>query len=72
MITNDKTGEKRVASIRRSNTGVAEAGVAESGAKPAPRRRTASASPPAETALVVPQTPSPRDRYQSARRVWPD
>ena len=69
MTTTDKTGEKLVASIRRTRKGAAGSNGAIATAKsPAPRQAAAGSK---STARRRP-TGDGRDRYQSSGRVWPD
>jgi hypothetical protein len=72
MTTTDKTGEKLVASIRRTRKGAAGSTGDTSTAKPpAPRHAAARSSPPAKSGTVR-RTADGTDRYQSSVRVWPD
>jgi hypothetical protein len=74
----DKTGEKLVASIRKTRAGAAKkttagktsttsTAAASARKKAATRPRTA---PKAEK--KVPQVPGSTDAYQYGRRIWPD
>ena len=65
MTISDKTGEKPVASIRRSKTAAATA-------QPAPRQEARSESSQAAMAAPVPDQVAARDTYHSPGRVWPD
>ena len=72
MTTTDKTGEKLVASIRRTRKGAAGSNGGTATAKtPAPRQSAARRSPPARSTAVK-RTAGGADRYQSSGRVWPD
>ena len=76
----DKTGDKLVASIRKTRAGAtkkttarkaekAGTGGAATGARPAPRASTRTAARAEKKTVQVPETP---DSYQYGRRVWPD
>lgn len=80
MTTEDKTGDKLVASIRKTKAGAAGAAAAEEKAtatepaaeKPAPRRR---AAPKARVKATNPSGAAKQavsGSYQSPGRIWPD
>jgi hypothetical protein len=72
MTTTDKTGEKLVASIRRTRKGAAGSNGGTATAKTAaPRQSAARSTPPAKSAAVK-RSAGGADRYQSSGRVWPD
>jgi hypothetical protein len=72
MTTTDKTGEKLVASIRRTRNAASKAtGGAKAAKTPARRQAAARSSAPAKSATVK-RTANGADRYQSSGRVWPD
>lgn len=77
MTSNDKTGDRLVASIRRTKTGATKkTGVS----RKAPVRKKAAAGVvgTAPRRVAAADTPSPKpaadpvDPYQARRRVWPD
>ena len=82
MTTKDKTGDRLVASIRRTRAGAEGAGETATSASPAPKKAAAKkAAPrkaaPANTAKPArkraePKPDTGRDSYHSGRRVWPD
>jgi hypothetical protein len=86
MTTTDKTGEKLVASIRRTKTGTAAAGDPAAAKKPASNQESPAKATPSQAAAAVPaQQPKaapaakktakknePHDPYRSKTRVWPD
>lgn len=75
MTTEDKTGDKLVASIRKTKAGAAtaeKAPVSQPAADkpaPAPRRR---AAPKAKAASSGSAKRTDADSYQSPGRIWPD
>lgn len=86
MTTSDKTGEKLVASMRRTKTSATTKGDPTSAKEPAPSHEAVDENAAAEAATAVPaQKPNavaagkraakknePHDRYRSKTRVWPD
>jgi len=72
MTTTDKTGEKLVASIRRTRSGASKPNDGTKTAKTPPRRQPAARSSSPAKSTTVKQTADSADRYQSSRRVWPD
>jgi hypothetical protein len=72
MNAEDKTGDKLVASIRKTKAGVGNAaGDTETKPAPAPRRRSAAKPKPAAPKRDdAPGSVTPG--YQSPGRVWPD
>jgi hypothetical protein len=77
MTTEDKTGDKLVASIRKTKAGAAtaeKAPVSQPAADkpaPAPRRRAApKAKAKAASSGLAKRTDA--DSYQSPGRIWPD
>jgi hypothetical protein len=72
MTTNDTTGDKLVASIRRTKTAAAPATDPAAPVPPAPRRQATRATNKAETSPPAPRPSEARDTYRSAGRVWPD
>lgn len=72
MTTTDKTGEKLVASIRRSRSGASKSNDGTKTAKTPPRRQPAARSSSPAKSTTVKRTADGADRYQSSRRVWPD
>ena len=73
MTTTDKTGEKLVASIRRTRNGAARSQGDTAKAKtPARRKVAAQSNTPAGSTIVRRATDGGADRYRSSRRVWPD
>jgi hypothetical protein len=71
MTTKDKTGEKLVASIRRTKTGANTNTAAPKAAAPA-KKRAPKRSTAAKPAAARQATAKSGDSYQSAGRVWPD
>jgi hypothetical protein len=72
MTTTDKTGEKLVASIRRTRSGASKStGGTKTAKTPAQRQSAVRSSSPAKFTTVK-RTADGADRYQSSRRVWPD
>lgn len=73
MSTKDNTGDKLVASIRRTKAGTAGTTAADTSAAKKPARK-----PPASKASAKPKPATKSkpavnsDAYQAARRVWPD
>ena len=76
----DKTGDKLVASIRKTRAGAtkkttarkaekAGGATAAAGERPAPRAGTRTAARAEKKSVQVPES---RDSYQYGRRVWPD
>ncbi|MCB1864205.1 MAG: hypothetical protein KDG50_02155 [Chromatiales bacterium] len=82
MTTTDKTGDKLVASIRRTKANAAKptdaaakpaASAAASGpAKRAPRRRTSAGNGDAASAIAAVTQQASTDPFQSRGRIWPD
>ena len=86
MSTTDKTGEKLLASIRKTKAGgssAENAGGSAAGAtaarptavkrKTTPKARVKAAVPPApRRATPAKAEKAPTDPYQAGRRVWPD
>jgi hypothetical protein len=72
MTTTDKTGEKLVASIRRTRSGASKSKSGAKTAKTPTQRQTAARSSAPAKSTTVKQTADGADRYQSSRRVWPD
>jgi len=75
MTTKDKTGDRLVASIRRTRAG-AEKPAGEASQRPAAPRKAGAAvkkraARPARKSAVK-QPDSARAGYQSGGRVWPD
>lgn len=71
MTSNDDTGDKLVATVRRTKTTAAS----ETGASLKPRARGPAAPKPGpDPAAPVPAAARPRvhDPYRSLQRVWPD
>ena len=75
MTTKDKTGDRLVASIRRTRAG-AEKPIEETSQQSAmPRKATAPAKEGAaspEKKRAAKQPGGAKGKYQSAGRVWPD
>jgi hypothetical protein len=72
MTTSDKTGEKLVASIRRSRKAAAgTTGDTAADKTPAQRQAAARTSPPVKSKTVSGPAEG-TDRYQSCGRIWPD
>lgn len=72
MSSRDKTGDRLVASIRKTKAGAATAGEAP---KTAPRRRRATSRAPSEAKKTTPKpsvNANANDSYRSVGRVWPD
>ncbi|WP_125180863.1 hypothetical protein [Thiohalobacter thiocyanaticus] len=74
MSEADKTGDKLVASMRKTKAGAAQAAgtqqksrTASRGSKPAAARKT-----PARKTGAPPRAEVEADPYQSGRRIWPD
>ena len=72
MTTSDKTGEKLVASIRRTKASAAAAGDPAVAKKPTTSQEAGGKTSTTDATTVAPETNMSRDRYQSAGRVWPD
>jgi hypothetical protein len=72
MTTSDKTGEKLVASIRRTKRGAAPASDSAAAAKPALGQEATGVTAQAETVPPTPEATTGRDTYRSVGRVWPD
>lgn len=86
MTTRDKTGDKLVASIRKTKAGVSQPASTPAESKPpaaqpdatatagkSPRRAPAKPKPTTATrSKVAAAGKAPGDAYQSAGRVWPD
>ena len=72
MTTTDKTGEKLVASIRRTRSGASKSNDGTKTAKTPPRRQPAARRSSPEKSTTVKLTANGADLYQSSRRVWPD
>jgi hypothetical protein len=72
MTTTDKTGEKLVASIRRTRGGAAESNGGTKTAKTPARRKPAARSSSPAKSRTVKRIEDGAVRYQSSRRVWPD
>ncbi len=73
MTTKDKTGDKLVASIRRTKAGATKTGGEPKAEPAAPRRKTAAATKPAPARRpAATGKKPPRDPYQYHGRVWPD
>lgn len=72
MTTKDRTGDRLVASIRRTRAGAEkstdESVAAKDSPKPAPARRTRSSAGKG----AARKADAARDSYQSGGRVWPD
>jgi hypothetical protein len=73
MTTKDKTGDKLVASIRRTKSGAGTGTTAAKTTAAAPAKKRASKRRvSAKTAPAKQATAKSGDSYQSAGRVWPD
>ena len=72
MTTTDKTGEKLVASIRRTRGGAAESNGGTKTAKTPTRRQAVAKNSSPATSTTVKRMAERADHYQSSRRVWPD
>lgn len=72
MTTNDKTGEKLVASIRRTKKAAAPASDPADAAKPGLGQNATGVTGQAETVPPAPEKTDELDTYRSAGRVWPD
>ena len=72
MTAKDNTGDKLVASIRRTKTGATRQSGEGTAAKTTARRQPAAKSSPPVKPDAASQATDPRDPYQAARRVWPD
>jgi hypothetical protein len=72
MTTTDKTGEKLVASIRRTRSAASKSTGGTKTAKTPPRRQAAARHNPPARSTDVKRTAGGADRYQSSGRVWPD
>jgi hypothetical protein len=72
MTTEDKTGDKLVASIRKTKAGAAGSSDTDAATAPAAatRKKTVAKKTPADDAPV--DTAAAEVQYQSVRRVWPD
>jgi hypothetical protein len=77
VTSNDKTGDRLLASIRRTKTGATKkTGVSRKA--PVIKKAAAGAAGTAPRRVVAADTPSPQpaadpvDPYQARRRVWPD
>ena len=69
MTSKDKTGEKLVASIKKSKTGEVARKTAERSIGGASKSTTAKTRKPAATSR---QDNGTNDAYSSGPRVWPD
>jgi hypothetical protein len=74
MTTKDQTGDRLVASVRRTRAGAEQTTGKQAAAKGAPRRTatTGKATTPAQGAVTRTDSALSRDSYQSGDRVWPD
>ena len=72
MTTTDKTGEKLVASIRRTKAAATAKGDPDAAEKSAPGNGAVAENPSAEATAAAPRKNVSRDTYQWAARVWPD
>ena len=72
MTTTDKTGEKLVASIRRTRSGASKSNGGTKTAKTPARRQPAARRSSPTKYMTVKRTADGGDRYQSSGRVWPD
>jgi hypothetical protein len=72
MTTEDKTGDKLVASIRKTKAGAAGNDQADPAkpSTPATRKKTAARRAPTKTESA--RSESGGGQYQSEGRVWPD
>ncbi len=77
MTSNDKTGDRLVASIRRTKTGATKKAAVNRKA-PVRKKTSAGAAGTAPRRVAAAATPMPKpaadpaDPYQARRRVWPD
>ncbi|MCP5298207.1 MAG: hypothetical protein H6953_16770 [Chromatiaceae bacterium] len=72
MTTKDQTGDKLVASIRRTKAGAAKAGDTAPPAKPAARRPPTKTAQAPKRATAATRRTATADPYQSGGRIWPD
>ncbi|BCO31866.1 hypothetical protein TspCOW1_19690 [Thiohalobacter sp. COW1] len=71
MSEADKTGEKLVASMRKTKAGAGSASGAAKKSTAASGKASAGRKPAARKSKPTPAAPV-TDPYQSGRRVWPD
>jgi len=76
MSTNDKTGEKLLASMRKTKADAADKSGAEKAENQAASKQEAPSSPPPKKKAPAKRGGRGRtsggDPYQSGRRIWPD
>ena len=72
MSETDKTGEKLVASMRKTKAGTNDKPAAAPKTTTPARKKTAAKSATGAAARKAKQPQQPRDPYQAGRRIWPD